>query len=110
MKGRYTDMDKNLRQVRKNIKRIGDRLNSERGLMVRRSVDVTTSVYSHGKENKPWFTMSRKGDYKISVLKLALIGTGVVLAAAGLISILRRAAERLKRRAAHAYFDEDDLI
>ena len=34
----------------------------------------------------------------------------VVLAAAGLISILRRAAERLKRRAAHAYFDEDDLI
>ena len=54
--------------------------------------------------------MSRKGDYKISVLKLALIGTGVVLAAAGLISILRRAAERLKRRAAHAYFDEDDLI
>ena len=85
MKGRYTDMDKNLRQVRKNIKRIGDRLNSERGLMVRSSVDVTTSVYSHGKEN-------------------------VVLAAAGLISILRRAAERLKRRAAHAYFDEDDLI
>lgn len=76
MKGRYTDMDKNLRQVRKNIKRIGDRLNSERGLMVRSSVDVTTSVYSHGKENKPWFTMSRKGDYKISVLKLALIGTG----------------------------------
>ena len=44
MKGRYTDMDKNLRQVRKNIKRIGDRLNSERGLMVRSSVDVTTSA------------------------------------------------------------------
>ena len=47
---------------------------------------------------------------RLQDLKLALIGTGVVLAAAGLISILRRAAERLKRRAAHAYFDEDDLI
>lgn len=110
MKGRYTDMDKNLKQVRKNIKRIGDRLNSERGLMIRSSVDMTTSVYSHGKESKPLFTVSRKGDYKISVLKLALIGVGAVLAAAGLVSILRRVIERLKRRAAHAYFDEDDLI
>ena len=44
MKGRYTDMDKNLRQVRKNIKRIGDRLNSERGLMIRSSVDVPVVV------------------------------------------------------------------
>ena len=110
MKGRYTDMDKNLKRVRKNIKWVGDRLNSERGLMIRSSVDVTTSLYSHGKENKPYFTVNRKGDYKISVLKLALIGVGAVLLAAGAVSLLRRAAERLKRRAAHAYFDEDDLI
>ncbi|MBQ8510216.1 MAG: hypothetical protein IJ493_09955 [Clostridia bacterium] len=57
----------------KDMKKLSKQLYSEKGLMLKRTYDITTSVYGHGKEKKPYVTINAKADYKISVVKLIVI-------------------------------------
>lgn len=104
-------MDKRMKKLAKSVKKIGNGINSERGLMFRENIDYTALVYRHGKENKPYLTFSAKCDHKISVLKLAVIFLCVAAGMAIVISFFKRLAEKVRLRALKAkkpsYFDED---
>lgn len=106
-------MDKRIKKLAKRVKKIGNGINSERGLMFRENIDYTASVYRHGKENKPYLTINAKCDHKISVLKLAVIFLCVAVGMAIVISFFKRLAEKVKCRARKSkkpsYYDEDAL-
>ena len=57
------------------MKRMSKQLNSENGLMLKKTFDITTSFYGNGKENKPYIAVNTKGDFKISLFKLFVILT-----------------------------------
>ena len=63
--------------IKKDMRRLSKQLNSEKGLTLKNTFDVTASLYSRGKESKPYVSVNAKGDYRISVFKLIVILTFV---------------------------------
>ncbi len=88
-------MEKQLKKLKKNARRVVNHINSDRGLTMKMTYDISTAFYSHGKEKTPHVIFARKGDYKISVVKLVLciVGAGVALSAA--LLALKALFERL---------------
>jgi hypothetical protein len=66
-------MSKRFASFQRDLKRLSKQLNSEKGLMLKKTFDTTASLYGKGKENKPYVTLNVKGDFKISILKLTVI-------------------------------------
>ena len=84
----------------KEVKRLSKRLDSDKGLTVKKTFDITTSLYNHGHENKPLVTVRANGDVKISVVKLLLVILFVASVASVALVIARgiRNGRRIKRR------------
>lgn len=86
-------MGKEIKHLKNEIKKLSKYLGSDDGLMIKRNYDHSTAIYGHGKEGKPFITLSTKGDYKISVIKLAIILLTVASTLTLIIMGLRSLAE-----------------
>ncbi|MCI8388131.1 MAG: hypothetical protein HFE63_06650 [Clostridiales bacterium] len=100
-------MSKPLKNLKKDIKKCSKHLNSDKGLTVKKTFDVTTSFYGHGKENKPYMTIGAKGDFKISVLKLVLIIIGVISAVSLVLLGIKGLISKCRSK---KYRDRDDQL
>ncbi len=89
-------MANKLKAVKKGLNRIKKQLDSDNGLTLHSTFDVNTSLYSHGKDGAPHVSLWAKGDYKISILKLALILVGAAMICAAVAVSIRAVARKLR--------------
>lgn len=84
----------------KEVKRLSKQFDSDKGPTIKKTFDITTSLYNHGHENKPLVTIRANGDFKISVIKLLLVILFVASVASVALVIARgiRNGRRIKRR------------
>lgn len=84
----------------KEVKRLSKLLDSDKGPTIKKTFDITTSLYNHGHENKPLVTVRANGDVKISVIKLLLVLVVVASVVSAALVILRgiKNGRRVKRR------------
>ena len=84
----------------KEVKRLAKQFDSDKGPTIKKTFDITTSLYNHGRENKPLVTVRANGDVKISVVKLLLVIVVVASVVSAALVILRgiKNDRRVKRR------------
>ena len=91
-------MSNQFRKLTKDAKKMIKRLDSDRGLTIRRNFDLNTSVYSRKNDREPLAVFSAKGDYSVSVLKLTLWILLAASATAAVLLAVKSVADRLRMR------------
>lgn len=89
---------KDAKKARKGAKKLSKQMFSEKGMMLSRSYESTTSIYTGGKDKKPLITVTAQGDYKISVVKLIVILMCVFSTAALVILLAKSIIDHCKVR------------
>ena len=102
-------MAKLSKKIKKNTKKLEKRAFGKKSLTLKQNFSVTTSFYSHGKDSKPYVTLSANGDYRISVAKLILIALGIITAFSLLALALKSLSDFLRRKKTKKT-DEDELF
>ena len=97
------------KQLAKDMKKLSKQLYSDKGLMLKKTYDVTTSVYGHGKESKPYITVNAKADYKISIVKLIVILMCIASTLTLIALCIRGLFEHCRpKKCRHADYDLDE--
>ena len=66
-------MTKLQKKLKKGAKRLDKKvINNKKGLTLMQTFDITTSFYGRKQVKKPYVTLTARGDFKISVVKLLL--------------------------------------
>ena len=97
------------KSLKKNTKKISNELFSDKGLTLKQTFKSTTSLYTGANENKPLISLTSRGDYKISVLKLVIILLCAVSCAALVVLLINKAIDRCrtkKHQETDIFFDE----
>ncbi len=89
-------MTKQLKKIKKNIKKFVKCLDPKGGLVVNAKFDTNVSVSKKGHESTPMMSIGSKGDYSISVLKLTLIFIGAISFMSGLVLLIGKVRETLR--------------
>lgn len=102
-------LKKDAKKAKKNAKKLSKQMFSEKGLMLKRTFEKTTAIYTGGKENKPIITFTTQGDYKMSVVKLAVILMCVLSSAALIVLLAKAIVDHAKASREEAAFEEYNL-
>ena len=68
-----------------------------KGLVVRHSFAVSTTVYRSGKEKSPLVSLDFNGDYKFPALKLAAVLVGGISAGILIGLLIKKLTEKVRR-------------
>ena len=109
-------MAKVSKKLKKDAKKLGNKLCGKKSLTLRHSYSFTTALYGKKKKNKPYFSISMQGNCKIPVFKLVMIllavGTALTLLILGvrsLIESIRRKRFEEELLGEEFCFDEEDV-
>ena len=89
-------MNKQVKKLRKEIKKLAKRFDPSDGLTLKTSYDTKLTLHKNSRDPEPLLTFSRKGEYSTPVIKLVLI---VLLAVTGIsimIAMMTKAFEKLE--------------
>lgn len=104
---------KGTKRASKEAKRLNKRIFGKKGPTMTHSFESVTSFYENGKEKNPIYSVSRSGEYKISLFKLILTVVCVIAAIAALAAVIKAVVDRYALRKAlededYEYLDLDD--
>ncbi len=91
-------MSKELKRLRKDAKKLAKRINSDKRLTLSTSFDSNFSLHKKGRDSAPLVTVSAKGDYSFSILKLFLTLLAAGTAVGVSVLLLRDLADKLHEK------------
>lgn len=105
------------KSLKKSTENFQNKLFSDNGLTLRQTFKSTTSLYKGKNESKPLISLTSRGDYKISVLRLVIILLCAVSCAAVVVLLIQRAVDRCRTKKQHKsdiffaepYADENEI-
>lgn len=105
-------MNKQVKKLTKELRKLTKRLDPTDGLTLRTSYDTRLSLHRNSRDQNPLLTFGSKGEYSIPVIKLIFIillaVSGISLIALMVSRVRETLAKRRARRGARFIYDLDE--